>query len=151
MQSAVDETIELAEELVGEPLPHVALELDGKLREATERLARARQEHPQEAEFAETEALLWRRLGETDKAASALGNAERVREIREVCTTGGHTEAIFILEECLDTLRQGLERFPDDKRLHLEMGLALVEAKGVAGEEVEYHLKSSYSVGAQQL
>ena len=145
----VDETVDLAEELAGEPAPHVALEFDDKLREATERLARAQQEYPQEAEFAETEALLWRRLGETDKAASALGKALRARPRNAgvYVRLAGIQKRAASIDECIETLKQGLERFPDDKRLHLEMGLALLEAKGTSGEDVEYHLRSSYSVG----
>ena len=51
------------------------------------------------------------------------------------------------MEECIETLKRGFERFPDNKQLHLEMGLALIESSGSASEEVEFHLKSSYSVG----
>ena len=145
----VDETVELAGELVGDAAPHLALELDDKLREATERLSRAQQEHPQEAEFAETEAVLWRKLGETDKAASALGNAIRARPKNSgaYVRLAGIQRGASCLDECIKTLKQGLERFPENKQLHLEMGLALIVSTGSASEEVEYHLKSSYTGG----
>ena len=145
----VDETVELAGELVGGSSPHVSLELDEKLKEAMERLDRAQQEHPQEAEFAETEALLWQKLGETAKAASALGDALRARPKN----TGVYIRLARIqkravsIEACIETLRQGLEGFPNDKGLHLEIALAMIEVEGVPGEEIEYHLKSSYSAG----
>ena len=75
----VDETIELAGKLEEHSASHLALTLDEKLRETTERLSRGQQEFPQEAEFAEAEAALWRKLGETDRAATALGDAIRLR------------------------------------------------------------------------
>ena len=145
----VDETVELASALAEDPSQHLALEFDEKLREATERLTRAQQEHPQEAEFAETEAVLWRKLGETDKAAKALSDAIRARPRNGgvYVRLAGIQKRALSLEECIKTLKQGLDRFPDNKQLHLEMGLALIESGGKASEEVEYHLKSSYSVG----
>ena len=145
----VDETIELAEEVAKNPSGHVTVELDEKLREATDRLGRAQQEFPQEPEFAETEARLWRKLGETDKAANALAVAlqARPRNAGVYLRLGRIQKRESSLEKCIGTLRKGLERFAGDKRLHLEMGLAIIGVNGRASNDAEHHLKSAYSVG----
>ena len=145
----VDEVIELAKRITGESLEYVINEFDTKLDDTTMRLTRGKQEHPDEAEFSETEAYLWKHLGELDKSTRSLTNAIRART---------RHKGVFIrlariqrqsasMDDCIATLNEGLERFHHDKDLHLEMALALFEALEGPDESIEYHFKSSYSPG----
>ena len=145
----VDEAIELAKRIKDESEEHTIQEFDTKLENATKRLTRGQQEWPVEAEFSETEAYLWNNLKEIHRATLSLTNAIRIRTRNKgvyirLAKIQRQSES---MDNCIATLKEGLERFPNDKDVHLEMALALIKVKEKPHESIEYHFKSSYSSG----
>ena len=145
----VDEAIDLLKHLSSEPKDHEILEFDSKVNDAVDRLRRATQDFPENAEFASVEARMWQRLGESEKAKSALLKAIRARPRNSgafIRLSSIHKEA-QATEETLKVLRDGLDKFPDDKNLHLKIALLLVELTETPTSDVEYHFRSSFSAG----
>ncbi|SFA86582.1 'Cold-shock' DNA-binding domain-containing protein [Poseidonocella pacifica] len=145
----VDEAIDLLLALSDEPKDHEIIEFDAKVDDALERLQRASQDYPDHAEFSAEEARLWERLGDGSKAKGALRKAIRARP---------RNAGVFLrlaklekkedtAEKSLTALREGLEKFPNDKSLHLQMGLRLLELSDTPSQDVEFHLRSSFSAG----
>ena len=145
----VDEAIDLLKELLSEPKEHEILEFDTKVDEAVKRLKRATQDFPENAEFATVEARLWQRLGESDKAKVALNKAIRASPRNSgafLALSNIHKQA-SATSETLKVLRQGLEKFPTDKNLHLKTALELVEMSETPTSEMEVHFRSSFATG----
>jgi hypothetical protein len=49
--------------------------------------------------------------------------------------------------ETSNVLAQGLEKFPNDKNLHLKMALHLAETLEVPSDQMEFHFRSSFGAG----
>lgn len=143
-----DEAIELLRTLSDEAKDHELIEFDEKVADAVERLRRAQQDFPNEAEFPNAEGYLWQKLGEEEKASRALAKAIAIRpknsgafsRLSRIQREGGSDE------EATKTLEQALERFPKDKNVHLQAALLKVDADGDSGE-AEFHFRSSFGPG----
>lgn len=145
----VDEAVDLLKELSSEPKEHEILEFDTKVDEAVKRLRRATQDFPENSEFATVEARLWQRLGESDKAKVALNKAIRAspRNSGAFLRLSNIHKQAHATTESLQVLRQGLEKFPTDKNLHLKIALELVEISDAPTSEMETHFRSSFATG----
>lgn len=149
----VDEATDLLERISESAKDHEIIEFDEKVDEAVERLTRAQREYPNEAEFASVEARLWQKLGESGLAVQALERAIDARpknssaygRLAKIRKSAGE------VEPCIGTLKKGLERFPDDKSLHLQLALELIEGFETPSAQIDYHLKSSFTAGDNNL
>ncbi len=147
----IDEAIETLKIIDDLPKDHEILELDRKVSEAVERLRKAQQDFPDEPEFQTAEGDFWQRLGESENAAKSFEKAITVRpknvgaffRLSRIQKAGGSGPA------ALQTLELALERFPNDKSLHFQMGMFKIESENLSDDEAEYHLRSSFSVGDQ--
>jgi len=149
----VDEAIDILRSLSDDPKEHEIIEFDDKIEEAVKRLRRASQDYPDAAEFASVEAKLWEKLGEGSKAKAALQRAIKARPKH----SGAFTRLAKLEKRAgsfpdltkgtLAVLEEGLVNFPNDKSLHLQKALALVEAADAPSQEIEYHFKSSFGAG----
>lgn len=145
----VDEAIDLLIALPEEPKEHEIIEFDTMVDDTLERLKRGTQEYPDQAEFSAEEGRLWERLGEGSKAQLALQKAIRARP---------RNAGVFLrlaklqkredtAEKSLSALQEGLKKFPNEKSLHLQMGLRLLELSDSPSQEIEFHLRSSFAAG----
>lgn len=145
----VDEAIDILKSLSDDPKDHEIVEFDTKVDDAADRLRRAAQDFPEESEFAAVEARLWRILGDNKKAITALDRAIRARpktsgvylRLSNLQKQAGYTDA------ALDILKKGLDRFPSDKSLHLNMAIFLTQQAVSPSPQIEYHFRSSFSTG----
>ena len=145
----VDEAIDLLKALSDEPKDHKIIEFDSKTAEAVERLKRATQDFPNDADFASVEARLWQRLGESGKAKIALTKAIKARPRNSgafLRLSNIHRQAKDP-SETLAVLNQGLEKFPSDKSLHLKIALQLVEMSDSPNDDMDIHFRSSFAAG----
>ena len=145
----IDEAVNLLRNLPDDAKDHELIEFDDKVAEALERLRRAQQEFPNEAEFPSAEGHLWQRLGESGKASKAFEKAIAVRprnsgafaRLSKIQKVGGsHNEAS-------QTLAKALEQFPNDKNVHLQMAMLKFDKGAETAPEAEFHLKSSFGPG----
>ena len=129
------------------------IEFDRKVAEAKERLDKARRDFPGEAEFPSAEGRLWQRLGDEVRAKRVLQQATALKSqssgvflrLAQVQASGGE------IGNSIETLRSGLQRFPSDKQLHLELALRMVEHNRTTSPEIEGHFGASYGVGDHAL
>ena len=144
----IDEAIDLLRRLPKEAKDHELLEFDKKVADAVERLRRAQQDFPNEAEFPNAEGYLWQKLGEEKKAKQALAKAIAVRpknpgafsRLSRIQRAGGSEV------DATKTLEKALIRFPKDKNVHLQVALLKIEAEDDSSK-IEYHFKSSFGPG----
>jgi len=145
----IDEAVEALRNLREDAKDHEIVEFDDKVSEAAERLKRAQQDFPNEAEFLSAEGDLWQRLGESEQASRAFQKAIGVRpknsgafaRLSRIQRAGG-------LEQAAEkTLEQALERFPRDKSVHLQMALLKIGAESDEISDAEFHFKSSFGPG----
>jgi cold shock CspA family protein/tetratricopeptide (TPR) repeat protein len=149
----IDEVIDLLRALPDDPKEYMIIEFDRKVAEAKERLDKARRDFPGEAEFPSAEGRLWQRLGDEVRAKRVLQQATALKSqssgvfsrLSHVQASGGE------IENSIETLRSGLQRFPSDKQLHLELALRLVEHNRTTSPEIEGHFGASYGVGDHAL
>lgn len=149
----IDEVIDLLRALPEDPKEYMIIEFDRKVAQAKERLDKARRDFPGEAEFPSAEGRLWQRLGDEVRAKRVLQQATALKaqnsgvflRLAHVQASGGD------LENSIETLRAGLQRFPSDKLLHLELALRLVEHNRSTSPEIEGHFGASYGVGDHAL
>ena len=149
----IDEVIDLLRALPEDPKEYMIIEFDRKVAEAKERLDKARRDFPGEAEFPSAEGKLWQRLGDEVRAKRVLQQATVLKaqnsgvflRLAQVQASGGE------VENSTETLRAGLQRFPSDKQLHLELALRLVEHNRTTSPEIEGHFGASYGVGDHAL
>ena len=145
----IDEAIELLRKLPEDAKDHELVEFDEKVAESIDRLKRAQQDFSDEAEFPNAEGSLWQRLGESEKASRAFEKAIGVRprssgafaRLSRIQRAGGSEQ------KAEKTLERALERFPQDKNVHLQMALLKVESGSDAASDAEYHFKSSFGAG----
>ncbi|MEJ6389817.1 P-loop NTPase [Gymnodinialimonas ulvae] len=145
----IDEAIDLLRALPEDAKDHELIEFDDKVHEAVERLKRAQQDFPGEAEFPVAEGQLWQRLGESEKATKAFQKAISVRprntgafaRLSRIQKTEGSDE------DAAATLEKALERFPQDKQVHLQMALLKFDMGREVAPEAEFHFRSSFSPG----
>ena len=145
----IDEALELLRNLPEDAKDHELVEFDDKVAEAVERLRRAQQDFPGEAEFPNAEGQLWQKLGESEKASSAFKKAISIRprntgafaRLSRIQRVGGSQQ------EAASTLETALERFPQDKNVHLQMALLKFDMGSDAAPEVEFHFRSSFGPG----
>ncbi|MDP2738226.1 MAG: SIR2 family protein [Pseudorhodobacter sp.] len=148
----IDEAMELLRNLPEDAKDHELLEFDDKVAEAVERLKRAQQNFPSEAEFPSVEGQLWQKLGESEKASNAFQKAIGIRprntgafaRLSRIQKEGGSQR------EAALTLEKALERFPQDKNVHLQMALLKVDMGREVAPEAEYHFRSSFGSGDHQ-
>lgn len=149
----IDEVIELLRTLPEEPKTYMIIEFDRKVAEAKLRLDKARRDFPGEAEFPSAEGRLWQRLGDEVRAKRVLQQATALKanssgvflRLAQVQASSGE------VERSTETLRAGLQRFPSDKQLHLELALRLIELHRITSPEIEGHFGASYGVGDHAL
>lgn len=149
----IDEVIYLLRALPDDPKEHMIIEFDRKLAEAKDRLDKARRDFPGEAEFPSAEGRLWQHLGDEVRAKRVLQQAAVLKaqnsgvflRLARVQGSGGE------IVNSIETLRAGLQRFPSDKQLHLELALRLVELNRSTSPEIEGHFGASYGVGDHAL
>lgn len=145
----IDETIDLLKTLTDDAKDHELIEFDDKVGDTIERLRRAQQDFPNEAEFPNAEGQFWSRLGESDRASRAFEKAITVRprnsgafarlsRIQKV--SGSYLQAE-------GTLTKALEQFPKDKYVHLQMAMLKFDMEPENAQATEYHLKSSFGPG----
>jgi cold shock CspA family protein len=149
----IDEVIDLLRSLPEEPKEYMIIEFDRKVAEAKERLDKARRDFPGEAEFPSAEGRLWQRLGDEVRAKRVLQQATALKAQNSgVFLRLAHVQASGReVENSIETLRAGLQRFPSDKQLHLELALRLVEHNQTTSPVIEGHFGASYGVGDQAL
>ncbi len=144
----IDEAIDHLRRLPHKASDHELLEFDRRVADAVERLRRAQQDFPNEADFPSAEGYLWEKLGEEQKASQALTKAIAIHprnsgvfaRLSRIQRAGG-SEA-----DATKTLEEALIRFPNDKNVHLHAALLRIEADGDPSI-VEYHFKSSFGPG----
>ena len=149
----IDEVIDLLRALPEDPKEYMIIEFDRKVAEAKQRLDKARRDFPGEAEFPFAEGRLWQRLGYEVRAKRVLQQATALKannsgvflRLAQVQANGGE------VKNSIETLRAGLQRFPSDKQLHLELALRLVEHNRTTSPEIEGHFGASYGVGDHAL
>jgi cold shock CspA family protein len=149
----IDEVVDLLRGLPEDPKEYMIIEFDRKVAEAKERLDKARRDFPGEAEFPSAEGRLWQRLGDEVRAKRVLQQATALKaqnsgvflRLAQVQASGGE------IQNSIETLRAGLQRFPSDKQLHLELALRLVDHNRTTSPEIEGHFGASYGVGDQAL
>jgi tetratricopeptide (TPR) repeat protein len=123
------------------------IEFDEKVDAAIDRLRRAQQDYPNEAEFAAAEARLWQSLGKSELAELSLERAIKARP---------RSSGVFVrlsrlkfngtgLEYGIQVLKEGLEVFPNDKSLHFELAKAYLACREVNVVAVKFCLRSSFS------
>jgi len=145
----VDEALDLLKQLPSDPKDHELVEFDDKVDEAVERLRKAQQDFPSEAEFPSAEGQFWQKLGESERASGAFQKAISIRprssgafarlsRIQRV--SGSYSEAI-------STLEKALEKFPSDKNIHLQLALLKFDQSETDASGAEYHLRSSFGPG----
>lgn len=143
----IDEALDHLKSMSEESKDFEVIEFDSKVDAAVERLKRARQDHPSEAEFSAAEARLWQKLGESELAESSLEKAIKARP---------RNSGVFIrlarikskklgLDQGISTLKEGLEKFPNDKALHFELAKAHLSSDEVDASIAQYCLRSSFS------
>ncbi|MCR9123020.1 MAG: SIR2 family protein [Phyllobacteriaceae bacterium] len=145
----IDEAVELLKGLPDEAKDHELIEFDDKVAEAVERLKRAQQDFPGEAEFPLAEGQLWQRLGQSEKASNAFKKAIGVRprntgafaRLSRIQKAGGSHQ------EAASTLEKALERFPQDKNVHMQLALLKVGLGSDVAPEAEFHFRSSFGPG----
>jgi tetratricopeptide (TPR) repeat protein len=145
----VDEAIDLLKALPSDPKDHEILAFDSKTDDAVERIKRAMQDFPDTAEFSSVEARLWQQLGENDRAKTALTKAIRAKPRNSSAflrLSNIHRQA-SAPESTLEVLQNGLEKFPNDKNLHLKIALHLVETTDKPTDEMDIHFRSSFAAG----
>jgi tetratricopeptide (TPR) repeat protein/cold shock CspA family protein len=144
----IDEALDLLRRLPDDPKDHELIEFDKKVADAVERLRRAQQDFPNDAEFPNAEGFLWQKLGEQQKASQALTKAIAVRPRNSgaFARLSRIQRARGLDQDATQTLNQALERFPGDKNVHLQAALQKIET-GAASSEVEFHFRSSFSPG----
>lgn len=144
----VDEAIDLLRDMPEEPKDHELLEFDEKVADAVNRLRKAQQDFPNQAEFPTIEGQFWQTLGDDRKASRALEKAIKVkpknsgafaRLSRIQRASGSESEAT-------KTLDDALERFSGDKGIHLQAALLKIETGGDPSDII-YHFRSSFSPG----
>ncbi len=145
----VDEAVDLSNSLSNESKEHEIIEFDTKVDDAVERLNKASQDFPNISEFAGVEARLWERLGNNEKAIRALKTAikARPRNSSVYMRLAKIERQNKSLDETLDALKKGLDKFPNDKALHLQTALALLEAEDHPTPDLEFHFRSSFGAG----
>jgi cold shock CspA family protein len=149
----IDEAIDVLRSLPEDPKEYMIIEFDRKVEEAKERLNKARRDFPGEAEFPSAEGRLWQRLGDETRAKRVLQQATNLKaqssgvflRLAQVQASGRE------VENSIETLRSGLQRFPSDKQLHLELALRLIEHDRTTSPEIEGHFGASYGVGDHAL
>ncbi|WBU61183.1 SIR2 family protein [Paracoccus albus] len=144
----VDEAIDLLRDMSEDPKDHELLEFDEKVADAVNRLRKAQQDFPNQAEFPTVEGQFWQTLGDDEKASRALEKAIKVkpknsgafaRLSRIQRASGSESEAT-------KTLDDALERFSGDKGIHLQAALLKIETGGDPSDII-YHFRSSFSPG----
>ncbi len=144
----VDEAIDLLRHITEDAKDHELIEFDEKVADAVNRLRKAQQDFPNQAEFPTVEGQFWQALGEDEKASRALGKAIKVkpknsgafaRLSRIQRASGSESEAE-------KTLNSALERFSSDKGIHLQAALLKIETGGDPSDII-YHFRSSFSAG----
>lgn len=145
----IDEVADDLAALPAEPLDHQIVEFDAKVDDAVKRLETAKADNPDEPEFLSSEATLWQKLGESDKAYKSLEKAAQIRPRNSSVFTrlAKVSKKVDSSETALALLRQGLEKFPTDKSLHQAIALELLDQSDDVNTDVEYHLKSSFVAG----
>jgi cold shock CspA family protein len=149
----IDEVFDLLRAIPEDPKEYLIIEFDKKVAEAKARLDKARGEFPGEAEFPSAEGRLWQRLGDEVRAK---------RVLQQAMTLKSHSSGVFLrlahvqasgedVGSSIKTLRSGLQRFPSDKQLHLELALRLVEQTQTTSPDIEGHFGASYGVGDHAL
>ena len=145
----IDEAIDEMHSLPDSPLDHQIIEFDSKIEDAVARLNKAKADFPEETEFHSSEATLWQKLGEGEKALKSLERAaaikpkhaavfSRLAAVKKRVTPGA---------DILSVLAKGLEKFSDDKGLHQQIALEKLESDETIPADVEHHLRSSYAAG----
>ena len=147
----VDEAVDLLRRLTDDPKDHELIEFDKKVEDAVDGLRRAQHEFPKVAEFPIAEGDLWERLGKERKASQALVKAIAVKPRNP----GAFTRLSRILHgngsysEAVETLEKALDRFPNDKDVHLQAALKKLEINRESSE-IEFHFRSSFGPGDQR-
>lgn len=144
----IDEAVDELRALPENPLDHQLVEFDTKVEEAVSRLQRAKSDHPEEPEFLAAEATLWQKLGESEKAHRSLVRATQIRprNANVYSRLASVSKRVKSAPEAIEVLRSGLEKFPNDKALHQRIAVELLSQGDDLDPEVEFHLKSSFSV-----
>lgn len=144
----VDEAIGLLRDMPEEPKDHELLEFDEKVADVVDRLRKAQQDFPNQAEFPTVEGQFWQTLGEDEKASRALEKAIKVKpknsgafaRLSRIQRASGYEN------EATKTLNHALEQFSGDKGIHLQAALLKIETGGEASDII-YHFRSSFSAG----
>jgi len=143
----IDETSSQLKRLHPESKDYELVEFDTKVDETVSRLRKAQQDHPNEAEFPAAESRLWQMLGESELARKSLERAAKakprnagifIRLSRIVHRKDGVNNAV-------EVLKTGLDKFPSDKSIHFEMAKLLLTLDDVDVSRVEFCLRSSFS------
>lgn len=145
----IDEALDVVRTLSEEPKDHELVEFDEKVSSVVERLRRAQQDFPHEAEFPVAEGSFWQKLGESGKAARAFEKAISVRprnagvfsRLSRIQRAGGSAS------EARRTLERAIKQFPNDKNTHLQMALLLIESGDGSDDDAEFHLRSGCGAG----
>lgn len=149
----IDEVIDLLQSLPEDPKKNQILDFNQKVGEAEKRLDKAKRDFPDEAGFPSAEGRLWQRLGEESRAKHMLQQAASLHtsnpgvflRLARVESSGGELYA------AIKTLSKGISRFPEDKQIHLELALRLIERDRITTPEIEGHFRASYGVGDHAL
>ncbi|MCY4300944.1 MAG: SIR2 family protein [Aestuariivita sp.] len=147
----IDEIEDFLINLSENPKEHELVDFNEKVEKTVERLKRAQQDFPNEAEFPEAEGRLWRKLGEGKKASSTFQKAisKRPKNIGAFTCLSEIQKTAGSQEEAVSTLEKALERFPENKKIHLQMALLKLGIEEVNNNEIESHFRSSFGVGDQ--
>ena len=143
----VDEVADLSVDIADDGRPTEDQFFAQKLRETEQALAQAQQAFPDDAEMVETEARLWREVGNQAKALRALerawrklprGSGTAVR-LSKIYGSAGRVDAQAKL------LQEALDRNPDDRTIKFAMGLYLIEHNPENVEGIRAHLGHSFA------
>ncbi|MBE70525.1 MAG: hypothetical protein CMO07_07225 [Thalassospira sp.] len=147
----VDETLDLSKTINDNSKEHEILEFDSKLEETAVRIQKAQQDFPDEPDISSIEARLWRGLGESSKTEKSLEKAvlAKPRSPGVYARLARLRRERGAISEQMSVLRDGLTRFPDDKALHLQMALALLENDKSQSDAIESHFGKSFSTNDQ--
>lgn len=144
----VDEVADLLREINNHSDPSHEVDLAEKVREAEATLRRSQQLYPDDPEVLRTEAELRFALDQGDKGVAALERAWKA-------TPRGSSIALRLAkayvarqagEKALQVLREALERNPDDRMVHFELGRMALEGDPLPSKAI-HHLERSYVSG----
>lgn len=149
----IDEVFDLIKSLPEHPKKHQITDFYQKVDEAEKRLEKGKREFPSDAGFLSAESKLLQRLGEESRAKIMLQQAAALHtsnsgvflRLARAQSSGGELDA------SIETLRNGVNRFPENRQIHFELALCLIKRNRVPTREIEGHFRASYVVGDHAL